>query len=182
MGVTGAVAIARMGLPLVLLLASGCTDADESRPQVVSDRGERICRERQADLPPGTTAMKARKIYVACLRSIDRELATRSAASSPDTAEEPVPLASAEQRYLHCRLRSQEIARAYEAYTRSTSLWAYADSVYPDDDPRYLAAHQAHRKAVADVEQLIPPAMRGSEPLFPDALNRFLRCEREGFR
>ncbi|MCS5700659.1 hypothetical protein NZK32_16580 [Cyanobium sp. FGCU-52] len=166
---------------VLLVVAGGCvTDAGRA-PNAVSDRGERICRERQADLPPGTTAMKARGVYVECLRTIDREMASRAAATSPDTTE-PVRLASAEQRYLHCRLRSEEIAKAYDAYTRSTSLWAYADSVYPDDDPRYQTARQAHRQAVAEVERLIPPAMRGGEPLFPDALNRFRRCEREAFR
>ena len=173
------IALGRSLLLALLLPAGGCGSDAAKAPAVVSDRGERVCRERQADLPPGTTTMRAREIYVDCLHTIDRELATPVTASVP---EAPPPLASAEQRYLHCRLYSAEIAAAYEAYTRSTSLWAYADSAFPDDDPRYQAARQAHRKAVAEVERLIPPAMRGSEPLFPDALNRFRRCEREMFR
>ena len=175
------IALGRSLLLALLLPAGGCGSDAAKAPAVVSGRGERVCRERQADLPPGTTAMRARGVFVDCLHTIDRELALPARASSPDT-DEPVPLASPEQRYVHCRLHSEEIAAAYEAYTRSTSLWAYADSAFPDDDPRYQAARQAHRKAVAEVERLIPPAMRGSEPLFPDALNRFRRCERETFR
>lgn len=167
-------------LLVLLLLAGACgTDAPQA-PPAVSDRGERICRERQADLPPGTTALRARGVYAACLRTIDRELAL-STTLSPDTPP-PVVQASAEQRYLHCRLHSEEIAKAYHAYTLATSLRAQADSAYPDDDPRYQAARQAHQQAVAAVERLIPPAMRGSEPLFPDALNRFRRCQLESFR
>ena len=173
-------AVGRSLLPL-LLLAGGCGTAADRAPQAVSDRGERLCRERQADLPPGTTALRARGEYAACLRTIDRERAGGSAATSTD-APLPAGLASAEQRYLHCRLRSEEIARAYDAYRRATDEWAHADSVYPDDDPRYQAARQAHQRAVAEVERLIPPVLRGNEPLFPDALNRFRRCEREAFR
>ena len=174
-------AAGRCLLPVLLLLAGGCGPATDRVQRAVSDRGERLCRERQADLPPGTTALRARKVFAACLRTIDREPASGSAATSANTPL-PVVLASAEQRYLHCRLRSEEIARAYNVYTRATSQWAYADSVYADDDPRYQAARQAHQRAVAEVEHLIPPHMRGNEPLFPDALNRFRRCERESFR
>lgn len=174
------VAAGRILLP-VLLLAGGCGTTAERAPQAVSDRGERICRARQTDLPPDTSVLQARGVYATCLRTIDRELANRAAVTSPDAAV-PAVLASAERRYLHCRLRSEEIARAYDAYSRATSQWAYADSVYPDDDPRYQAARQAHQRAVAEVERLIPPHLRGNEPLFPDALNRFRRCEREAFR
>lgn len=167
-------------LAVLLLLAGGCGPAAERAPQAVSDHGVRLCRERQADLPPGTSALQARGVYAACLHTIDRELASGSAAISADTPP-PAGLASAEQRYLHCRLRREEIARAYDAYTRAASEWTHADSVYPDDDPRHRAARLAHQQAVAEVERLIPPVLRGSEPLLPDALNRFRRCEREAF-
>lgn len=170
--------IGRFGLMVALPMLLFLPACGSGRAPSTSDRGQRLCRQRQADLPPFSTPAAARQAYRECLRSIDAELAARGTpmASLPQAPAS----ASAQDRYRHCRLVSSEVEAAYAVYSSAASRWlALADK---PDDPDYDTARTAHEEAVAELERLIPPTMRGGVPLIPDAVAQFRRCDRANFR
>lgn len=172
-------------LALVLTLALGLSGCGRREPRglaAVTEQGQRLCRERLADQSPNTTAMQSHRAFIDCLRTIEQERRVAPPAAAPvEPPPAPVPVASGEERYLFCRLNSDAIAAVYDTYTVASARWAAADSAYPDDDPRYQEARQAHAEAVEAVDRLIPPPMRGGLPLLPDALTQLRRCERQSF-
>ena len=168
----------------VALLLGACTSPRRDVVSPTSLRAQRVCRERMVELPPGTEARQARLAYSICLRNVDREAAPAAPATPPaaETTAPPQPAeatASAEERYLHCRLHSEAITAAAAAYNRTR--WALLNSPQDPASPERQQAEADLNRALDDLGQAIPPRMRAGQDLVPDAMRQFLGCDRSRF-
>jgi hypothetical protein len=180
---------AMCALLLLALALSGCRGASErNRGQALSLRAQRICRERMAELPARSTERQSRLAYARCLRSPSHAVPSvadgaqgsgQSAAPEASTPPPPLP-ASAEERYLFCRLNSEAITAAITAYDQAR--WALLNSVAVPGSPERSEAEAALNKATEALGEAIPVRMRAGRELLPDAVRQFSDCERSRFQ
>ena len=180
----------RWALPLLLALSACGQPAGPGDPRAASPSGpdrapangplfnQRDCRELQADLPPTTSILEARQAFSRCLRT--RRQASPTTASAPAVAPTPPPGASPAERYQHCRLVSSQLERADRAYNSAAARWSALAS--QPSDPGHRDAQRQFSRSVAELERLIPPEMRAGQPLIPDAVVQFRRCDPTSFR
>jgi len=162
-----------------LLLLGGCTPVDQSPETALSLRAQRLCRERQAELPPQTTPREARLAYAHCLRTVDQPLPQSPAPLAAPSAPSPATAPTAAERYLYCRIHSEAIEAAAAAYNRAdlTLLNERSDP----ESAAYRQAEAEHGRALAALEEAIPIPMRAGRDLVPDAMRQFQSCERSSF-
>lgn len=157
----------------------GCTPVGRSPETALSLRAQRLCRERQAELPPQTTPREARLAYAHCLRTVDQPVPPSrdppAAATIPREAAGP----SGAERYLYCRLHSEDIEAAAAAYNRA--YWTLLNERGNPESAAYRQAEAEHARALAALEEAIPIRMRGGRDLVPDAMRQFQSCERSSF-
>ncbi|MFM7268435.1 MAG: hypothetical protein ACKOZT_07595 [Cyanobium sp.] len=174
-------------LALVLPLGS-CRGASERNPgEALSLRTQRICRERMAELPARSTQRQSRLAYGRCLRSPSTALPSVAGAAqgsgesaAPEASTPPPPLpASAEERYLFCRLNSEAINAAITTYHQAR--FALLNSGAAPGSPERSQAEEALQEATEALEEAIPPRMRAGQALLPDAVQQFSSCERSRF-
>lgn len=176
---------AALGALLLAILLGGCGGPRRDPSLALSLRAQRLCRERMAELPPGSSPRQAGLSFARCLRSVDQQPPTPPATPAPSgDAVSRTPAAgeagvSAEERYLHCRMHSEAIAAAAAAYDRAR--WTLLNSTADPDSPQRQQAQADVDRALEALGREIPPEMRGGQDLVPDALHQFLGCERSRF-
>lgn len=173
---------------LAALLLAACAGPQRDPSVALSLRAQRLCRERMAELPPGTNARQARLSYARCLRSLDLEAPAAQGAPAPGEAAQAPSAApgaaeglsvSAEERYLHCRLHSEEIAAAAAAYNQAR--WALLNSGGEAGSPERQQAEAELDRALQELGRAIPERLRAGRDLVPDALRQYQSCERSNF-
>ena len=162
-----------------LLLLGGCTPVDQSPETALSLRAQRLCRERQAELPPQTTPREARLAYAQCLRTVDQPVLQSPDPPAERSAPSPAAGPTAAERYLYCRLHSEEIEAAAATYNRAH--WMLLNERSNPESAAYRQAEAEHARALAALEKAIPPPLRAGRNLIPDAMRQFQSCERSSF-
>jgi len=158
----------------------------------VSQRGLEICRERQADSPPGSSSETIRQAYRSCLKTIDVELRqqqqneqdARGAQAQDEqraAEEQRANTATAAERYSHCQQVQGDVIEAERLRIRTLGPAMVATRRSGAESPEARDAQAAYDDAVAALERLIPEAMRAGQALIPDAVNVFSRCEASDF-
>lgn len=158
----------------------------------VSQRGLEICRERKADSPPGSSSEAIRQAYRSCLKTIDAELrqqqqneqdARGAQAQDEQRAEEEqrANTATAAERYSHCQQVQGDVIEAERLRIRTLGPAMVATRRSGAESSEARDAQAAYDDAVAELERLIPEAMRAGKMLIPDAVNVFSRCEPSDF-
>ena len=182
-------------LPLVLasaVVAAALVLYSRSRPATgpVSAAARQACEQRLANLPLNLASGERRQAMQHCLRSMDAELieqrqgaaASRAAEAASARAQQQAAAAgyaSAAERYRHCQIHREQVIEAYRAYTTALSRWMAANR---DGNGEQQAATQADLDArLADLDRLVPEAMRAGQPLWPNAVDQFRRCDPASF-
>jgi hypothetical protein len=171
-------------LACVVLLAA-CAPA-ERRP--LSAEGKKLCLERVAQAEPGTPLDAKRTLYRACLKTIETERAQGAAAGTRETLQAQQQQAAATRaaqagwasdadRLVHCRLYQQPIIAAERERLQALAPVMAISRQYGVNSPQAQEANAAYQQRVAELERLIPPAMRRDQPLLPDAVQAFMRCD-----
>ena len=101
--------------------------------------------------------------------------ATRSQAPSS-----PAP-SSGWQSYSTCLLRRQEVSAAEGRRLRALGPWMVASSRLDPAGAEYQAARKAYEEALSELERLLPPSLRGADPLIPTAVQKFMSCDPRAF-
>lgn len=175
---------------LLLLVLTACVSKPGTK---VSSQGMQLCREQQADAPPGTSMEAKRGGYRACLKTIDtklKEQAQKDKAERNAEAQQAQQQAldlkassvSANERYIHCRLMQQQVIEAERMRIRTLGPAMVAARQYGDNSPQAQSANGNYRDAVANLERLIPEPMRVGMPLIPDAVNVYRQCDPADFK
>ena len=171
--------------------ARGLYDRSRPRSEPVSAAGRSACEQRQADLPLNLSSAERRQAMQRCLRSINAELrqqrqtaeASRSAEAAAELARQQAAeasYASPQERYRHCQLQQEQVIAAYRAYNTALSRWMAASR---DGSAEQQADTRADLDArLADLDRLIPEAMRAGQPLWPNAVDQFRRCDPASFQ
>lgn len=176
-----------------VVVAGGLLLYDRTRPrtQPVSAAGRQACEQRQGDLPLNLSAAERRQAMQRCLRSIDADLrqqrqsaeASRAAEAAAARARQQAAeasYASPEERYRHCQIHQEQVIEAYRAYNTALSRWMAASR---DGSPEQQAETKSDLDArLADFDRLIPVAMRAGQPLWPNAVDQFRRCDSATFQ
>lgn len=174
---------ATLGVLLLAWLLGACGSPRRDPSLALSLKAQRLCRERMAELPPGSSPRQARLSYARCLRSLDLEPPATAAAPSGETATSAPaagePGVSAEERYLHCRMHSEAIAAAAATYNRAR--WTLLNSTDEPGSPQRQQAQAALDRALEELGRAIPERLRAGQDLVPDALRQFQSCERSNF-
>lgn len=157
-------------------------------------RAERVCRKIVVDMPGELSPAAVRQNYGHCLRTLKDDPGTGSESSTskatdstpafqppaselPDPTADPVP--TAEQRYLFCRLHSDEIAAAALNYNQAVQAFGSAQALPPSSEVYQQAAARL-TKALQTLEEQIPERFRNGRNLVPDVLRDFQVCQRPG--
>ena len=148
----------------------------------LSLKAQRICQEQQAELPPQTTPKEARLAYAACLDTVGQERASppieAAPSPTPDSPSDPAG-ASAAERYLFCRLHSEDVQAAAVAYNKAH--WALLNLRSNPNTDEFRSAEADLARALEGLEAAIPIRMRGGLDLIPDAMRQFQSCDRSSF-
>jgi len=158
----------------------------------LSAEGKQLCLERVAQLEPGTPLEDKRALYRACLKTIEAERAQGAAAGDRDTQQAQqrqaadaraaqAGWASDADRLVHCRLYQQPIIAAERERLRALAPVMAISRQYGVNSPQAQEANAVYQQRVAELERLIPPAMRQGQPLLPDAVQAFMRCDAADF-
>jgi hypothetical protein len=180
----------RLGTLLACALLLGACAPAERQP--LSAEGKKLCLERVAQVEPGTPLDAKRTLYRACLKTIEAERAQGAAAGARDTLQaqqrqvaatraEQAGWASDADRLVHCRLYQQPIIAAERERLRALAPVMAISRQYGVNSPQAQEANAAYQQRVAELERLIPPAMRQGRPLLPDAVQAFMRCDPADF-
>lgn len=182
----------RPGLASLLawLLLLGACGSPERRPLTAA--GKKLCLERVAQVEPGTPLEAKRSLYRDCLKTIESERAQDAAAGTRDTLQaqqrqaaatkaEQAGWASDADRLVHCRLYQQPIIAAERERLRALAPVMAISRQYGVSSPQAQQANAAYQQPVAELERLIPPAIRKGQPLLPDAVQTFMRCDPADF-
>ena len=170
-------ALALMGM----LWLTGC--GGPKSPMIsLTLKAQRICQEQQAELPPRTPPKEARLAYAACLDTVGQETKAPPMEATPSPT--PVPSsdpagASAAERYLFCRLHSEDVQAASVAYNKAH--WALLNLRSDPNTDEFRSAEAKLARAVEGLEAAIPIRMRGGLDLVPDAMRQFQSCDRSSF-
>ena len=176
----------------VSALAAALAACGTQQPSGVSQRGIEICRERKADSPAGSSSEMIRQAYRTCLKTIDAELRQqrqnaqndRDAQSQDEQRAQDEQLANtatAAERYSHCQQVQADVIEAERLRIRTLGPAMVATRRSGADSPEARDAQAAYDDAVAELERLIPEAMRAGQALIPDAVNVFSRCDASDF-
>ncbi|MEB3333224.1 MAG: hypothetical protein VKI83_12120 [Synechococcaceae cyanobacterium] len=185
-------------LPAALLLAglavlSGCWTAAPRQRQAPPTAGlgiseaERLCYELGET---ATSRRQARENIRRCLKQL-REQASIAAAPQTSRSETSRRGASPQavqgeasdgwQRYSTCLLRRRQVSAAEGRRLRALPRWMLAAARLDPGSAAYQAARQDYEEALAELERLLPPQLRGSEPLIPSAVQTFMHCDPQAF-
>ena len=177
----------------ILLLSSlavaGC---NQGQRQGVSAAGKQLCLERLAQIEPGVPMEHKRSAYRTCLKTIEAERARRTATVAQETREalvreedaqlaEASTWASQSDRLVHCRLNQQEILSAERDRQRALGPVINISRLHGVNSAEAASANAVYQQHVAELERLIPPAMRQGRALIPDAVRTFSRCDPKDF-
>lgn len=181
---------ARHCLPILLsgtcLLLAACSTPTTGPG--VSAAGRQLCRERMAQAEPGTPLDERRATYRTCLKGIEQERANRARElalqaqqrqqrqAEAITAQE-ASWATPSQQLVHCRLYQREIIDAERQRLQALAPVMRITRVHGVNSPQARQATAQYQSTVAELEQLIPVAMRRGLPLIPDAVGLFVRCD-----
>jgi len=182
----------RLGLGALLacaLLLGACGSPERRR---LSAEGKKLCLERVAQVEPGTPLEAKRTLYRGCLKTIEAERAQGAAAGTRETLQaqqrQAAAIRSAEagwasdgDRLIHCRLYQQPIIAAERERLQALAPVMTLSRQYGVNSPQAQEANALYQQRVAELERLIPPAMRKGEPLLPNAVQRFVRCDPSDF-
>jgi hypothetical protein len=177
------------GLLACALLLGACA-SPVRRP--LSAQGKKLCLERVAQVEPGTPLEDKRALYRGCLKTIEAERAQGAAAGMRETLQDQQRLAAAERsaqagwasngdRMLHCRLYQQPIIAAERERLQALAPVMTLSRQYGVNSPQAQEANALYQQRVAELERLIPLAMRKGEPLLPNAVQTFVRCDPRDF-
>lgn len=181
---------ALLGAVLACAVLLGACGSPERRP--LSAQGKKLCLERVAQAEPGTPLDDKRTQYRACLKTIEAERAQGAAAGARDTQQAQqrqaadaraaqAGWASDADRLVHCRLYQQPIIAAERERLRALAPVMAISRQYGVNSPQAQEANAVYQQRVAELERLIPPAMRQGQPLLPDAVQAFMRCDAADF-
>jgi len=173
------------GLLACALLLGGC-GSPERRP--LSAEGKKLCLERVAQVEPGTPLEDKRSLYRGCLKTIEAERAQGAAAGLRESQQDQQRQAAAERsaqagwasdgdRLVHCRLYQQPIIAAERERLQALAPVRTLSRQYGVNSPQAQEANARYQQRVAELERLIPLAMRKGEPLVPNAVQTFVRCD-----
>lgn len=182
----------RSGLGSLLacaLLLGACGSPERRR---LSAEGKKLCLERVAQVEPGTPLEDKRALYRGCLKTIEAERAQGAAAGSRETLEDQqrqeaanrsaqAGWASDGDRLLHCRLYQQPIVAAERERLLALAPVMTLSRQYGVNSPQAEEANALYQQRITELERLIPPAMRKGEPLLPNAVQTFVRCDPSDF-
>ena len=180
----------RLGTLLACALLLGACGSPKRQP--LSAEGKKLCLERVAQTEPGTPLEAKRTLYRACLKTIEAERAQGAAAGTRETQRAQQRQAAANRaaqagwasdadRLVHCRLYQQPIIAAERERLRALAPVMAISRQYGVNSPQAQEANGAYQQRVAELERLIPPAMRKGQPLLPDAVQAFMRCDAADF-
>ncbi len=175
---------------LACALLLGACGSPERRPLTAA--GKKLCLERVAQVEPGTPLETKRTLYRDCLKSIEAERGQDAAAGARETLNAQqrqdaasraaqAGWASDADRLVHCRLYQQPIIAAERERLRALAPVMAISRQYGVSSPQAQQANAAYQQPVAELERLIPPAMRKGQPLLPDAVQTFMRCDPADF-
>lgn len=177
-----------VAISLAIAMA-GCS----SKPAVsASKAGRQACKERQADLPPDTTAEAMREEFRQCLKTIDSELSrqrqqaqqqrnTEMQQTALEAEQRRAAMPSTQARFNHCQQVQQQVQEAERMRIRTLAAAMAATRTYGADSREAQDAQSNFEEAVATLERLIPSDMRGGKSLIPDATEVFRRCDPSDF-
>ncbi len=146
----------------------------------MSDEGLRAC---QVEVDATAAPKNRLDALQRCFLSIDRRLAElRRQQPPPPPAAAPAPAPpTGEQRYTYCVFHQEEVQQAERLRQRVLAPWLRLSAAADQTAPEVVAARQAYEQALAELDRLIPEALRGGLPLEPDAIRVFSRCDRSDF-
>lgn len=171
------------------LLLGACGSPERHR---LSAEGKKLCLERVAQVEPGTPMENKRALYRGCLKMIEAERAQGAAAGTRETLQAQqrqeaanrsaqAGWASDGDRLIHCRLYQQPIIAAERERLQALAPVMTLSRQYGLNSPQAQEANARYQQRIAELERLIPPAMRKGEPLLPNAVQTFVRCDQSDF-
>ena len=174
----------------VVLITTGCL-APQGR--VTSETGKRSCLRQIAVEMPLSSQQEKRSAYRNCLRSIDEKLANAALLEKErqDKAESEKRLAkqlrqaswaSQEERWLHCRSNQNTIVELDRIHTRAYAMLLGANNRSNQSTPEKADLQRALNSIRSEIAIAIPEKMRAGQPLIPDSLRTFKRCNPDDFR
>lgn len=173
---------------VVLALASALSACGAAHNRAVSAEGRKACLERMAQMEPGTPLEHKRANFRSCLKTIEPELARLHQAGqaqlqqvqqqrASQAAAQQASWATASERLTHCRLYQQQIGAAERARLQAMAPIISSSREFGADSRQAQSAQAVYQRQVEALEQLIPMRMRHGQPLIPDAVQTFVRCD-----
>lgn len=170
------------------LLATSCT----AHIHPISEEGRTLCRERAAELAPGTSMDERQRTYRLCLNDVDDtirknkersilEERKRSLLTAQAERDQRSQWASLQERFAHCKVFQQDIIQAEKARIRALGPKMMADKPDLLNEQQKEIAIAQYEQSLKGLSDLIPERMRAGRPLLPDSVEIFSRCSPSDF-
>lgn len=175
--------------PLVAVVGLTITGCTTPKTSFTSDAGRGACLERIATELPAASQKEKQEAYRQCLINIDQTLtelketaeeqaAQDKAKQAKASEEEQSAWATPQEKIVFCKLNQDEMIALDRLYTR-----AYAqllDAYKKGASKQQKEDLQSEINDIRDeIDSLIPERMRSGQPLIPNVLRTYKRCNLE---